>query len=620
MRTRKIFAIALLFFATYAFSQFFIPMAFFRPKLFISNTASTTTVECPTTVSGTLAITLPYNNIAPVGVATSCFVSAQDPNFIGVPVCLCAAGVCTTTGLTLSNTFLASMTAGTSATITDGITYRVANAQHTSSYAPTDVVVSGTTWNLNCLGSMMKLYVSSLDLTSITSGFNATSQYATGTSGASNFTSSVPPTYPIGSKIMIAGNATQYTVTAQSLSGAGNFNGGFEEPDVSGPGFIYYSGMTPTQQSDFGWIATGGAVVFKNGSAWGYVNVPQGVQGLSMQGAATVAQNINFPSSGVVTLTWRAINRPSSPTYTPNPYQVKLDGVSVSGTYLATSTAAWNNNTLNISIPTPGYHNIMFETVPSGSGDFCIALDDIRILATVSVTPNLATNYTSQTISVLGVSQWADRSTYADNLINTISSANYPTWTTNYNSTGKPALLFNGGSLYLYDIASSSINTGNGGSSIFMVGATTAPASAPVQIGVGYGGVGVNESRNIGKTDLTYGGRLSTYGTEQNVPAGVWSTGIGLMSSTFTSQTMIGSLNGNASATTAVTPNTTAADVYVGRPPVNNYYWAGAIMEVIVVDYALSDEERVMVEGFLANKYGITGQLPAGHKYKTIVP
>ena len=621
VKFQKTFFAGIFFVTVCAVCQIFIPMAFWGPKIFVASNASTVSVECPATVSGTLTITLPYSSI--IGNATTCQVTAQNAVFVGVPLCSCTAGVCTTTGLTIANTFLATMgAAGVSGTITNGITYKVGNAKETSSPGSTTVVVTPQTWSQNCLGSMLKLWASSIDTTTVTSSYNTTAEYATGTFGNSTFTSSVPPTYPVGSQIKINGNAQAYSVTAETLSGAGNFNGSFEKPVMVAAtpnNYEYFSSMNATDKAAFGWIATGGAVVFGNGSAWGYPNVPTGTQGLSMQGTASVGQSINFPSSGTITMTWQAINRPPSASYAINPYTVTLDGVVVGGPYSQSSITVWQANSLNISIGSPGYHTIAFNTSPVGPSDYNVGIDNVHLSSTVTVTPNLVTNYNNAEVSVLGVSQWNDKSIYGNNLTQLTSPSNYPAWSTNYNGTGKAALLFNGGSLYLYETGSSLVS-GTNGSSVYVIGAQTAPSGASTQYALGYGGVGAGGSRNLGKDVNTFAGVLSTNGTDLTLPVGTWSAALGLISSTFASAQISGSMNGNTSATTAVAFNTSSSDIYVGRGAVDGNYWAGALFEILVVDYGMNGDERVMVEGFLAAKYGITGQLPAGHKYKTIPP
>ena len=622
-RLLAILFLIIVLFGGYALSQIFIPMAFFGPKVLIPANASSNTPQCPATLTGSLSLALPYTSL--VGApATSCQIISQAANFVGVPVCACAAGVCSVTGLTIANNYLSTMTPGVSNTLTDALKYRVSIGTTASAAGDLDLVIAPQTWSFNCLGSMLKFWVSSLDATTVTTSYNTTAQYGTGTNGSSTFTSSVPPTYPIGSRIRIAGNAQTYDVIAQSISGAGNFNGSFEKPEMTNAAnlnYQYTSTMSPTELAEFGWQTTGDTVVFENGSAWGYPNVPlPGNQGLSMQRTGTVRQSVYFPSTGTFTLNWRAVNRPPGGSYAPNPYTIKLNGTTIGGPYTPTSETTWQANSVSLNIVTSGYHTISFETAPPNNGtDYCLGLDNISLTSTVTVSPNLVANYTNAEVSVLGVSNWNDKSSYANHLTQTVATSNYPTWTTNYNGTSRAALLFNGGNLYLNRMASSLVN-GTNSSSLFVVGAQTSPIDSSAQFALGYGGTGATGSRNAGKASGSLSGALSTSATILTLPSATWSTGLSILSGSFDAGSMVGSLNGNVSATTATAFNTTSSNLFVGRAATSDNYWAGALLEILVVDYGMNNDERVMIEGFLAHKFAITAILPVGHKYKTTPP
>jgi hypothetical protein len=81
-------------------------------------------------------------------------------------------------------------------------------------------------------------------------------------------------------------------------------------------------------------------------------------------------------------------------------------------------------------------------------------------------------------------------------------------------------------------------------------------------------------------------------------------------------------INGGTEAST-VSGNTEVltGTMQVGRQyNQNTYCLNGDIAEIIFYNVGLSSTNREKVEGYLAHKWGLTGNLPAGHPYKTVVP
>jgi hypothetical protein len=62
----------------------------------------------------------------------------------------------------------------------------------------------------------------------------------------------------------------------------------------------------------------------------------------------------------------------------------------------------------------------------------------------------------------------------------------------------------------------------------------------------------------------------------------------------------------------------TGSVTYIGRRAA--HYHAGLLCEIIVVNSALSDSDRQKLEGYLAHKWGMAGDLPVGHPYKSAPP
>ena len=52
----------------------------------------------------------------------------------------------------------------------------------------------------------------------------------------------------------------------------------------------------------------------------------------------------------------------------------------------------------------------------------------------------------------------------------------------------------------------------------------------------------------------------------------------------------------------------------------NGREWLGIVAEILVFDTKLSDDDRYGVEGYLAHKWGLQGNLPSNHIYKTTAP
>jgi hypothetical protein len=52
----------------------------------------------------------------------------------------------------------------------------------------------------------------------------------------------------------------------------------------------------------------------------------------------------------------------------------------------------------------------------------------------------------------------------------------------------------------------------------------------------------------------------------------------------------------------------------------SNRYFDGKISELIIISSVATLNLRQKVEGYLAHKWGLTANLPAGHPYKTVGP
>jgi hypothetical protein len=67
------------------------------------------------------------------------------------------------------------------------------------------------------------------------------------------------------------------------------------------------------------------------------------------------------------------------------------------------------------------------------------------------------------------------------------------------------------------------------------------------------------------------------------------------------------------------TPNA-PSPILIGWTGNGSEYWSGPIAEVVVLSQTMTTADRQRVEGYLAHKWGLTANLPAGHPYTTTPP
>ena len=193
-------------------------------------------------------------------------------------------------------------------------------------------------------------------------------------------------------------------VISSSLSPPVITNSSFESPTLGSGSYVYYGSMTTAQKTQFAWTAggnggNGGPALFSNGSAWGYANVPNGTQGLSLQQSASITQSVYFASPDTYTLSWMAASRSGQ----VNPYSVQVDGTTL-GTF-STANTAWQPFSAALNITNSGYHSISFIGLNPAGGDNSVGLDDLSItsppvaafpisVSIISTTPGVTIYYT----------------------------------------------------------------------------------------------------------------------------------------------------------------------------------------------------------------------------------
>lgn len=87
-----------------------------------------------------------------------------------------------------------------------------------------------------------------------------------------------------------------------------------------------------------------------------------------------------------------------------------------------------------------------------------------------------------------------------------------------------------------------------------------------------------------------------------------------IVSSQFTSSSNSISLNGGTVSTGGAPGFSNATTTYLGVDTrTTAYYYVGYAMEIIFYNSVLSDSDKQKIEGYLAQKWGLTSSLPAGH-------
>jgi hypothetical protein len=66
--------------------------------------------------------------------------------------------------------------------------------------------------------------------------------------------------------------------------------------------------------------------------------------------------------------------------------------------------------------------------------------------------------------------------------------------------------------------------------------------------------------------------------------------------------------------------NSVPAGISIGKRPDDTGYWDGPVAEIIIFNSTLSTMERQKIEGYLAHKWGLSGNLPSNHPYKLAHP
>lgn len=151
--------------------------------------------------------------------------------------------------------------------------------------------------------------------------------------------------------------------------------------------------------------------------------------------------------------------------------------------------------------------------------------------------------------------------------------------------------------------------------------ATLAAVYVPTVVGtvtfLGVGNAATNAGAGLGR-DFSLGYNAFMWGSQQSSLEGgvapvVHVAGFG--------STVFATVNGTAGSSTSTTTANLSAAVVVGNgaPSGSSLVSGGRIGEVVVVNRVLSPDERQRLEGYLAWRWALQGQLSAGHPW-TLTP
>ena len=229
------------------------------------------------------------------------------------------------------------------------------------------------------------------------------------------------------------------------------------------------------------------------------------------------------------------------------------------------------------------------------------------------------------------VSEWGDKSGN-DNHFSQTTSTSRPTLD-NSGVNGKPALVFDGVNDSLA-AGSALIGTTH---SLFIVFTPTIEAVTGVLMGQWQSGQTGRFlfATNQNCTGETSSGRLNAFNstTTQGACAGAGS-GLAIDTSIANTPTIIESIcttgseswkllkDGTEYESASVTAVFQGVGTALGTTSAigNSLYYDGKMHEVILTDSVVSTDDRQRIEGYLAHKWGLTANLPAGHPYKTTPP
>jgi hypothetical protein len=215
------------------------------------------------------------------------------------------------------------------------------------------------------------------------------------------------------------------------------------------------------------------------------------------------------------------------------------------------------------------------------------------------------------------VTSWADSSGNG-NTANQVVSARQPTLQTR-ELNAKSVVRFDGTNDILSDGDVAALDVGTG--DIWMAAVFKSTDDSGAQFFFEKG------NSEFGLATTAAGVLQFRMGGSTNIPkqsAGNWSrTAFVMVTASRVSGTCSGFVDGTASTTTGTTntgsiSNSSVLDL--GAAAVGGQPMTGDIAEVLVGGATLRTKERLRIEGYLAEKYGLTSNFSAGHIYRVLKP
>jgi len=211
------------------------------------------------------------------------------------------------------------------------------------------------------------------------------------------------------------------------------------------------------------------------------------------------------------------------------------------------------------------------------------------------------------------VGSWTDSSANS-NTVAQLTSARQPSLQTD-ELNGYPVLRFDGTNDILSDGDISDLDVGTGDIWMACVFKSTDDSAVQNIFEKGATSFGLRVLAN-GNLQICMGS--TTNAAVQN--SGNWSrTAFVLMTASRNSNTNTGFINGSAADSTSLTDNNSISNsdvLDIGSRAIGAGAMTGDIAEILLGGGTISEKELRTVEGYLADKYGLVGNLSSAHKYK----
>jgi hypothetical protein len=217
------------------------------------------------------------------------------------------------------------------------------------------------------------------------------------------------------------------------------------------------------------------------------------------------------------------------------------------------------------------------------------------------------------------VSQWNDKSGNLRN-VSQATATSQPTYLTN-GLNGKPVLTFDGGdslannidSFYTSDISFFTVARTTSTTTLQSVISKNGASNREWYFGVDATNKIFQITNDIGSSSS--GDRKASSTGNAGTNYGIWATS---KSGTNVTVSLDGTTNSVTLASGTVFNGTSG--IQIGNGGATTSPFNGGMAEIVVIASSVSDTDRQKLEGYLAHKWGLTANLPAGHPYKTKAP